>query len=209
MARQDDELDLFEAELLDALRDLARLPDAHRAYLSAGSRSCMPQVLRDPVTDYPGDETPRPPALGLAAMARLRLMVIGEGCLTSLIDPARMKLVGLVLELKGRQVKPEHFWQTVWQRMGGKRCGATTATLESRYRRQLVRMFDEWKRRQGPARVRAGMVLGEEVDMDALAALAAAIARVEALNARGGRIDPAEGAAALAALERAEAALAT
>jgi hypothetical protein len=198
MAYLDEELAVFEDELLEAWRDLPRLPDPERAFLSAGSRSCMPQVLRDPVTDYPGDEKPRRGGCNPREMKRLRMMVIGEGCLTSLIEPARAKLVGKVLDLKAWPDRRGFDWSTIWQQMGGKRCQATTAQLESRYKTQLERMFHEWKRRLG----------GGEINMEALALLTSAIGKVQALNGRTGPVEPGEYAEALAAMQRAEAALA-
>lgn len=153
MARQNEELELFEAELIDAWRDLAGMPDRERAFLAAGSKSCWPQVLRghgpDRWTDYPGDETPRRPGLSRAQMRRQLLLLTGEGCATSAVWAERAKLVATVLNLKAWPERRGFRWETVFERMGGKQCGVTKETLESRYKAQLVRMMDRYHRAVG------------------------------------------------------------
>lgn len=153
MARADEAIDHFEQELIEAWRDLGRSPDRERAFLAAGTRTVWPHVVRDRITDYPGDDTPRRPGLSRAEMARLDAMIVGPGCVISIVPADRVKLVGTVLNLKAWPERRGFRWEAVWERMGGRRCGATAEALRKRYEAQVERMAIKWRIRQIGARM--------------------------------------------------------
>lgn len=140
MARADDAIDHFEQELIGAWRDLGRSPDRERAFLAAGSRTNWPHIVRDRITDYPGNDMPRRPGLSRAEMARLDAMIVAPGCVISIVPADRVKLVGTVLNLKAWPERRGFRWEAVWERMGGRASGATKDGLRARYETQLRRM---------------------------------------------------------------------
>ena len=139
MARRDGEFEAIEEELVEAMRLLARLPDRERGFLSSGARSMWPAIVRDPVTDYKDDVAPRR-SLSRRDMTLLDRVFLGERCLAGVVPMARRQLVGVVLAMKARPDRGGYRWERVWERLGGKRCGATTDGLRSRYETQVRRM---------------------------------------------------------------------
>lgn len=145
MARSDGELDAFEAELVEAFRQLQRLPDRERAFLAMAGRSCMPQPVRDRWTDYPGDDTPRAPGLGIREMARLEAMFIAPNCLASRVKPADRRMVGVVLALRAWPERRGFRWERVWEELGGRGSGwVSTDAIRKRYEHWLDVMAKRW-----------------------------------------------------------------
>lgn len=140
MARQDRELEAFEDELVEAWRNLARLPDRERGFLSAGSRSCWPQIVRDRWTDYADAEARPRSNLTRREMRVMNALLVDDGCAMMVVPLDRRQLVAAVLNERVWPVGGGFAWEAVWTALGGKACGATTATLRSRYDTQLRRL---------------------------------------------------------------------
>lgn len=106
---------MAETALLEAMELALAQPDRERAFLSAGSRSCWPQIVRDVQADY-ADAEARP----RRQLTRRDMMVLGrmldDPDAAALAVPTwRRRLVGRVLmaKLDGRG---EGFtWQRIWE----------------------------------------------------------------------------------------------
>lgn len=125
-----------EDALIGALEYLAALPDRERGFLSAGSRSGWPQVLRIEQSDYP-DRVDPSVRVGRREMAHLERMLLGERCAALAIPQAHRALVGRVLVMKRWQSPGGFRWEEVWMREGGRACGVTSDALRMRYERAV------------------------------------------------------------------------
>lgn len=125
-----------EDALIGALEYLAALPDRERGFLSAGSRSGWPQVLRIEQSDYP-DRVDPSVRVGRREMAVLEAMLLGPRCAAMAIREDHRALVGRVLVMKRWQSPGGFRWEEVWMREGGKRCGTTSDALRMRYERAV------------------------------------------------------------------------
>lgn len=139
MARQDRELEAFEDELVEAWRNLARQPDAERGFLSAGSRSCWPQIVRERWDHPDSDARPR------TNLTRREQWVVDalfqiEGCAIMVVPEDRRTLVGKVLNEKVWPVGPAFRWEAVWLALGGRASGLDIGRIRSRYETQLRRI---------------------------------------------------------------------
>lgn len=153
MARQDDMMRAAEATMIEAWQLLYRLPDRERGWLKSGSRSCLPEPIRerwlgtvDPelalelgLAMPEPDAAPRP-QLGRREMALVDRAWLRSGCLAEAVLPQHRRLFALVIATKaGRQ--PGGFkWSDIWQRFGGRACGATSDALRARYEASLGRV---------------------------------------------------------------------
>lgn len=135
-----------EDALIGALEYLAALPDRERGFLSAGSRSGWPQVLRIEQSDYPDrpDERDGPSVrVGRREMAHLDRMLLGERCAALAIPQAHRALVGRVLVMKRWQSPGGFRWEEVWMREAalrraqGERMDVTSDALRMRYERAV------------------------------------------------------------------------
>ena len=125
-----------EDALLAAFEYLAALPDRERGFLSAGSRSCWPQVLRIEQSDYP-DEPDRRRRLTRKEVAHLERMLTGERACAMAVPEAHRALVGRVLTMKQSERGGGFAWSEVWEREGGRACGVTSDTFRKRYERAV------------------------------------------------------------------------
>lgn len=142
-----------EDALLAAVEYLGALPDRERGFLSAGSRSLWPSMVKDVQADY-ADADARPRRqLGRKEMALLDEMLLAEGAAALAVPEAHRRLVGrvLVAKLDGRG---EGFtWSRIWMAEGGRGCGVTSDALRRRYERGVHRVAMAMEvRRQGLAR---------------------------------------------------------
>lgn len=128
-----------EDALLGAVEYLAALPDRERGYLSAGSRSAWPTVLRIEQSDYP-DEPDRRIRLGRKEMAHLERMLTGERACALAVPEQHRALVGRVLAMKLSERGGGFSWSEVWEREGGRRCGVTSDALRMRYERAVAKV---------------------------------------------------------------------
>ena len=144
-----------EDALIGALEYLAALPDRERGFLSAGSRSGWPQVIREK-WEYPDGGDPRV-RVGRKEMALLDRVLLGEraavlavplacgtcpACKSADRDSAICKqsprgLLGRVLVMKRWQSPGGFRWEEVWMREGGRACGVTSDALRMRYERAV------------------------------------------------------------------------
>lgn len=135
-----------EDALLAAVEYLGMSPDRERAFLSAGSRSCWPQIIRS-VRDgdygegqgFGGEAAPRR-QLSRKEATLLDRVLLDTGAAALAIPEGHRRLVGRVLlaKLDGRG---EGFtWSRIWEAEGGKRSGVTTDTLRMRYSRAVSRV---------------------------------------------------------------------
>lgn len=149
MARRDEALQAFEAELVHAWRMMARLPDRERGWLRAGTRSVWPDVVRDRFTDYADTEARPRTVLSRRELALVDALFLGEDCLCSRVVPVeRRALLGVVLSLKAWPERRGFRWDAVWVACGGRACGVTSDTLASRYETQLRRLFTAMEARR-------------------------------------------------------------
>ncbi len=131
-----------EEALLGALEYLRALPDRERGFLSAGSRSGWPQVLRIEQSDYP-DEPRRGVRLGRKEMAHLERMLTGERAAALAVPGEHRALVGRVLAMKLSHAGGGFAWSEVWEREAalrraqGERMDVTSDTLRKRYERAV------------------------------------------------------------------------
>ena len=99
MARGDVWVEATEAALVDAWGYLMRLPDRERGWFAGGR--VWPEVVRDPVSDYPDYAAPRLP-MGRREMALVGKVFLNDDCLRSRLDQSLRPLVALVLAAKAR-----------------------------------------------------------------------------------------------------------
>lgn len=109
-----------EDTLTAAVEYLAALPDRERGFLSAGSRSGWPSIVRDLQADYADIEASPSPQLTRRCVNLVERMLIGERPLANVIPQRHRALVGRVVVMQ-RWPGPDGFgWDLVWRRMGGK-----------------------------------------------------------------------------------------
>lgn len=148
-----------ERALLEAVDWLGRLPDRERAYLSAGSRSGWPEVLREreaglyePGADYAdgeglgpragaGYQDVRPSgALSRRQMHRLSRLLLDQDCAAMAVPEGHRSLVGRVLVMMNWPGGEPFGWSRVWVAEGGRGCGVTSDALRARFDRAMGRV---------------------------------------------------------------------
>lgn len=139
-----------EDALLAAVEYLGALPDRERGFLSAGSRSGWPEIVRDAQADYPR-EPDRRLRLGRKEMALLERVLLNPGCAAMAIPGAHRALVGRVLAMKLDQRGGGFAWSEVWERAGGRACGVTSDALRMRYERAVGKVAAGLERTCGEA----------------------------------------------------------
>lgn len=150
MARQDERIEAFEQELLEAWRLLQRYPDRERGFQLAGQRSAWPQVVRDVFEAYGGEaEAPRRPGLSRGEVDLVEAMFIAEGCLAMRITEGHRALVATVLTLKAWPERRGFRWDRAWSALGGRRLGATQDAVRKRYEYWLDVLDKAWAFRNG------------------------------------------------------------
>lgn len=132
-----------EEALLAAVEYLGALPDRERGFLSAGSRSGWPEIVRS-VRD--GDygagqgvlETEVAPSARLTRrhVDQVERMLIGERPCADAIPAGHRRMVGRVLVMK-LWAPGGVDWAAVWQAEGGKASGLTSDTHRKRYDRAV------------------------------------------------------------------------
>ena len=108
-----------EDTLTAAVEYLGAMPDRERSYLTAGSRSCWPSIVRDMQSDYADTETSPSPQLTRRCANLVERMLTGEKPLADVIPEGHRALVGRVIVMK-RWPGAEGFgWDRVFRSMGG------------------------------------------------------------------------------------------
>lgn len=132
--------DEVEAALMDALEYLARMPDRERGWLSAASRSSMPEVIRATwLGDYgDGEAVPRGGGLSRANVQHVERWLTGERALVLAVPAAHRRLVGLVLRHKREHEGGGFAWSDVWRVFGDG--SVTSDALRMRYERSIRRV---------------------------------------------------------------------
>lgn len=126
-----------EDAMIAAVEYLAALPDRERGFLSAGSRSAWPAIVRDRQADYADGEAAPSPRLSRRMMAHLGGMLLGERAAGLAVPEGHRALVGRVLVMK-RWPGPDGFrWERVWDAEGGRASGVTSDALRMRYERAI------------------------------------------------------------------------
>jgi hypothetical protein len=127
-----------EDAMLAAVEYLAALPDRERGFLSAGSRSVWPEIIRDRrAGDYPDADVAPSPQLSRRMMAHLDKMLLTQRAAGLAVAEGHRALVGRVLMMK-LWPGPDGFrWERVWEREGGRACGVTSDALRMRYERGI------------------------------------------------------------------------
>lgn len=141
-----------EDALLAAVEYLGMAPDRERGFLSAGSRSCWPQIIRNARDgDYGegqgfgGEAAPRR-QLSRKEATLLDRVLLDPDAAAMAIQEGHRRLVGrvLVAKLDGRG---EGFtWSRIWESEGGFRSGTTTEALRKRYDRAVSRVAGRMER---------------------------------------------------------------
>lgn len=153
MARQDPRLEAAEDELIDCWRMLHCVPDRDRGFLTSGSRSALPDPIRDRITDYPDAAAPRR-TLTTREVARVNAMFDGPRCIIVRAVAARdMRLVETVIRIRASQPSSGFGWDDVSNALrghlatGARRSDgllilrpASEATLRRRYDASLARI---------------------------------------------------------------------
>ena len=124
-----------EDALIGALEYLRALPDRERGFLSAGSRSGWPQIVRER-WEYPDGADPRV-RVGRKEMALLDAVLLGERAAVLAVPLEHRGLLGRVLIMKRWQSPGGFRWEEVWLREGGRTCGVTSDALRMRYERAV------------------------------------------------------------------------
>jgi len=108
-----------EDTLTAAVEYLFALPDRERGFLSAGSRSGWPAIVKDLQSDYADADVPPSPQLTRRHVDLVDRMLIGERPLANVVPERHRALVGRVIVMQ-RWPGPDGFgWDLVWRRMGG------------------------------------------------------------------------------------------
>lgn len=108
-----------EDTLTAAVEYLFALPDRERGFLSAGSRSGWPAIVKDLQSDYADDEVAPSPQLTRRNVNLVEQLLIGERPLANVIPERHRALVGRVIIMQ-RWPGPDGFgWDLVFRRMGG------------------------------------------------------------------------------------------
>lgn len=114
-----------EDTLLAAFEYLGAMPDRERGYLSAGSRSCWPAIMRE-AQDYAegqgfGSAPPPPsPRLTRRHANLVERMVTGAKPVANAIPEGHRALVGRVAMMKLYPGADGFGWDRVWRALGGK-----------------------------------------------------------------------------------------
>lgn len=125
-----------EDALIAAVEYLAVLPDRDRGFLSAGSRSCWPEIVRER-WEYADAEAQPSPALTRRRVAFVERILLGERAAALAVPEAHRRLVGRVVTWK-RWPGPDGFgWERVWEAEGGRASGTTSDALRKRYERAV------------------------------------------------------------------------
>lgn len=153
MARQDDMVQRAEAVMIEAWQLLMRLPDRERGWLKSGTRSGMPDVVRDKWQGWIdgalalelGLTAPEPEAaprrqLGRREMALVRMAWEQVGCLAEAPLPQHRALFAMVIATKAGRMPGGFRWSDIWTRMGGRATGVTSDALRARYEASLGRV---------------------------------------------------------------------
>jgi hypothetical protein len=156
-----------ENALEAAFEYLRALPDRERAFLSAGSRSCWPEIVRNRADmDYAqgegmDDRVAAPSArLTRVQMALLEAVLLGPAAAVLAIPEDSRALVYLVIGLKRWPPESGFGWDLVWraererERRAGRRLQVTSDALRKRYERGVGKVatrmerlgigFEEW-----------------------------------------------------------------
>ena len=135
-----------EEALIAAVEYLGGLPDRERGFLSAGSRSGWPEIVRSARDgDYGAGqgvlETEVAPSARLTRrmVDHVTRMMIGERPCADAIPVGHRRMVGLVLVMK-RWAPGGVDWSAVWQAEGGKASGLTSDTHRKRYDRAVAKV---------------------------------------------------------------------
>lgn len=138
----------LEAVLIEGMRMMLALPDRERGFLSAGSRSGWPDIVRQVrAGEYDargGDGTSsdvplRTMALSRRQFAMVEALFLAPDALAMAVPSRDRALVGRVLIAKGGRLAGGFRWSMIWQAMGGRACGVTSDALRMRYERALER----------------------------------------------------------------------
>lgn len=129
--------DDVEGALMDAMEYLGRMPDRERGWLSAASRSSMPEVIRATwLGDYgDGDAVPRGGGLSRADVEHVERWLTGERAFVLAVPAAHRRLVGLVLRHKREAEGGGFAWADVWRVFGDRT--VTSDALRMRYERAI------------------------------------------------------------------------
>ena len=126
--------------LTAAVEYLGALPDRERGFLTAGSRSSWPAIVRDMQADYADAEARPSPQLSRRQVRLVEQMLTGAKPLADAVPEGHRALVGRVIAMK-RWPGPDGFgWDRVWQVMGGRSTGVTSDTLRKRYERAIGKL---------------------------------------------------------------------
>lgn len=136
-----------EDALTAAIEYLFALPDRERGFLSAGSRSGWPQIVRSVREGDYGEgqgenEDARPPSPQLTRrmVALVERMLTGEAPIANAVPEGQRGLVCRVVVMK-RWPGPDGFrWERVWEMQGGFASGTTTDALRVRYSRAIEKI---------------------------------------------------------------------
>ena len=138
-----------ENALIEAVEYLAALPDRERAFLSAGSRSAWPQIVRSARDGDYGDgqhigaEIAPSARLTRRMLDRLHRVLLDDDAAAMVIPADHRALVGRVLVMK-RWPGPDGFrWDNVWRaeaRRAGGNPGVTSDALRMRYERAVAKV---------------------------------------------------------------------
>lgn len=150
-----------EDQLLAAIEYLGAMPDRERGFLSAGSRSCWPEIVRSVRDGDYGEgqgygEAVRPRGqLGRKEATLLDRMLLSPDAVALVIKEANRRLVGrvLVAKLDGRGAG--FSWSRIWEMEGGFSSETTTDALRMRYERAVGKVaceLEKWARRQAVQR---------------------------------------------------------
>lgn len=104
-----------EDALLQAVELLGRMPDKERGFLAAGSKSSMPEFIRDAQADYADAEARPRKGLTRAEVALVERMMLDPDAAVMAVPAGKRALLGRVLvgKLDGRG---EGFrWERVWE----------------------------------------------------------------------------------------------
>lgn len=118
-----------EDALLEAVELLGRMPDRERGFLAAGSKSSMPEFLRDVQADYADVEARPRKGLTRAEVALVERMLLDPQAHVMAVPAGKRALLGrvLVAKLDGRG---EGFrWERVWEWDDRRRRAASEARV--------------------------------------------------------------------------------
>jgi hypothetical protein len=131
-----------EDALLEAMALMARLPDRERGFLSAGSRSGWPDVVRS-VRDGEYPEARGRVGLRRAEVDRLDVLMLGVGAVVMQVPAADQALLGRVLVEKLDERGEGFRWERVWEwddrrRRAQGRQRVTADAVRKRYERAVA-----------------------------------------------------------------------